>query len=99
MRQCFAQNYADKEYYLVDSLDLDELADPDIELLNSSLKLYHSSTEDTLKIQAINTICENMMHDDWIKYNQWIYNSTEKKIAENPSSLSLIHISEPTRPY
>jgi len=68
-----AQEFADKEYYLVDSLVLDELTKRDKQLLETSLKKYHSVKDDTNKINALNDICENMMHEDWEKYQFYQY--------------------------
>ncbi len=68
-----AQNYADKEYYLVDSLDLEQLSAEDQQLLETSLKQYHAAKEDTSRIKALNGICENMMAEDWKKYQFFQY--------------------------
>ena len=38
---CTAQQFADKEYYLVDSLNLRELSVPDKEVINNFLKKFH----------------------------------------------------------
>ncbi len=75
-----AQQFAEKEYYLIDSLVLEELSEPDLVLLNNSLKLYHSAKDDTNKINALNNICENMLHDAWVKYNMWVFDFTEEKL-------------------
>ena len=45
-----AQEFADKEYYLIDSLVLEELSEGDKELLKTSLDKYHSTKDDTIKI-------------------------------------------------
>lgn len=64
----YCHNYADPKYYLIDSLDLDELGKNDHGILEYSLKRYHKSTNDTGRILSLNGICENMMHKDWKKY-------------------------------
>lgn len=84
--QCFAQNYADKAYYLVDSLDLDALTESDKKLIETSLKEYHKTKDDTTKIKALNGICENMMHNDWSKYQFYQYKIIQKSLNKNPSS-------------
>ena len=78
-----AQEFADKKYYLVDSLVLENLTIEDKELLNSSLITYHKTKNDTSKINALNRICENMMHDDWIKYQKHQYQLIENELTVN----------------
>ncbi len=56
--QGLAQGYANKEYYLVDSLDLEDLPASDKELIEISLKEYHKAKDDTSKVNALNSICE-----------------------------------------
>ena len=52
----------------MDSLELKELMDGDRELLKTSLTMYHSAKDDTSKINALSSICENMIHEDWVKF-------------------------------
>jgi two-component sensor histidine kinase/Tfp pilus assembly protein PilF len=78
-----AQKYADKEYYLVDSLVLEELTEGDRELIDNSLKKYHSAEEDSSQINALNDICENVMHDDWSKFQFYQYELIKKLIKNN----------------
>jgi tetratricopeptide (TPR) repeat protein len=63
-----AQKFADREYYLVDSLVLEELSEADLNIVEASMKDFHGSKNDTGKIKALDNICENMMHEDWRKY-------------------------------
>ena len=81
----FNQNFADKDFYLIDSLKLNELSKGDIELLDSSLKLFREAQNDTSKINAIGIICENMMHADWVKYQRFQHNFIKEAKAKNPS--------------
>jgi tetratricopeptide (TPR) repeat protein len=76
----FTQEFADKEYYLVDSLELKQLTGADVELLETSLNKYHSAKDDTSKINALTAICENMMHDDWSKYQFFQYDLIKQKL-------------------
>ncbi len=69
----FSQNYANKDFYLIDSLLLSELEQPDSILLYNSLSQYHSSKRDTQKIDALTNICEGMMHESWEKYQIFQY--------------------------
>ena len=68
-----SQEFAEKEYYLVDSLVLEELPLEDLRLLDSCLKVHHTAKEDTTKIKALNGICENMIAEDWKKYQFYQY--------------------------
>ncbi|TXB64603.1 tetratricopeptide repeat protein [Vicingus serpentipes] len=79
------QNFADKTFYLIDSLDLDDLTKGDKELIDNSLKLFHSTKDDTLKIQSLSSICENMMHDDWEKYQYYQYSLIKNSLSKNTS--------------
>lgn len=82
-----AQNYADKEYFLIDSLDISKVSNQDKFLMDSCLSLYHSSKDDTAKITAITTIVEESWDNNvWPKYNLWIYNHSLKKLNESPNT-------------
>jgi tetratricopeptide (TPR) repeat protein len=78
-----AQKYADKAYYLVDSLVLEELTEGDKKLIDNSLKKYHSAKEDSSQINALDDICENMMHDDWSKFQFYQYELIKKLLKTN----------------
>jgi len=101
--QGIAQKFADKEYYLVDSLVLEGLSKGDSLLLEGSLKEYYLAKDDTGKINSLSDICENMMHEDWKKFqfiqNKLIQvalkkpiNKEEKKVLMNSYSASLNNI-------
>jgi len=80
-----AQTYADKNYYLVDSLDLSVLTKADRQLVDSCLKAFHAAKEDTSKVSVINYIVEESLDDNlWPKYNRWTYNFVQEKIANRP---------------
>ena len=83
--KCQAQNYADKKYYLVDSLVLDELSENDRHLLDSCLYVYHKAKDDTTRINALNNICENMINEDWTKYQFFQYELIKKEVKINKS--------------
>lgn len=85
-KQCFAQNFADKAYYLVDSLDLNALTEDDKKLIETSLKEYHIAKDDTSKINAIIDIVEESFDDNvYPKYNLWIYRFVQKSLLAHPS--------------
>ncbi len=81
----YSQNYGDKEYYLIDSLNLEELSVSDSGLIHRALEKYHSATKEIDKIKALGTITEGMMHGDWAKYNQFVLKAVEEKLATNLS--------------
>jgi len=77
------QTYADKNYYLIDSLNYEVLVDSEKKLIKSSLKAYHNTTQDSLKLKAINRIIEDSWNDNvWHKYNRWMYNFTKQELGE-----------------
>jgi tetratricopeptide (TPR) repeat protein len=80
----FSQQFADKNYYLVDSLILEEFGEDDRFLLDSCLNLYHASKHDTDKINALYGICEGMFHEDWGKYQLIHYELVQKTLNELP---------------
>jgi tetratricopeptide (TPR) repeat protein len=84
-----AQHFADKEYYLIDSLVLEELGEGDRTLMDSCLKVYHKAEHDTDKINALNGICENMMDDSWGKYQHIQLGIIQKAIASHLPALIL----------
>jgi len=54
-----AQDFADKKFYLVDSLVLASVHNRDIPLFDSTLALYHSAPHDTVKLQYLDFIIDN----------------------------------------
>ena len=76
-----SQTYASKEYYLVDSLNLDALAKTDRELIDKCLKTYYDSKLDINKIHALDHICQFMMHEDWSKYQFFQYSLIQKALS------------------
>lgn len=74
----FSQNFADKNYYLIDSLDLNTLSQGDRILIDSLLIEYHNEKEDSSKLNQLTTLislCENVV---WVKYNQILKNKAEE---------------------
>ena len=53
-----AQNYGDKKFYLIDSLNLDKISASDKELIDTSLTLYHLEKHDTSKLDLIEHIVD-----------------------------------------
>lgn len=71
--QTNGQTYADKKYYLVDSLELNKLSKDDKEIVNSALTKYHKTTKDSLRLKYINDIIELSWDEKvWTRYNSWM---------------------------
>ena len=83
-----SQNYAPKDYYLIDSLSLDNLTISDKEIINNSLILYHKAANDTSRIKALDNICENMMDDKWINYQYIQHQIIENGLENQPNETS-----------
>jgi serine phosphatase RsbU (regulator of sigma subunit)/tetratricopeptide (TPR) repeat protein len=82
-----AQEFADKEYYLVDSLVLEELTEGDRKLIDSCLKVFQNAKDDTSKVQAIGFLVEECVDDKvWPKYNLLVYSLVTTKLAAQPSA-------------
>ena len=82
-----AQNYADKSYYLVDSLDLSTLTESDLLIVDSCLKVFHNAEHDTVKVNAIGFIVEESLdYKLWPKYNFWVYDFVLDLLSTIPLS-------------
>lgn len=86
-----AQEFSDKDFFLVDSIILDELPSTEVKLLDSCLKKYHALKQDTDKVKIISfLIDESFSHKVWPKYNQWLIEFIESKSQlQNDSETSL----------
>ncbi len=81
-----AQKFAPKDYYLVDSLILDELFEQDRLLIDSCLMVYHEAKTDSNRLQAIHIIVEKSWGDNvWPKYNLWLYKTVEEHLKKELS--------------
>ncbi|MDG1476135.1 MAG: tetratricopeptide repeat protein, partial [Vicingaceae bacterium] len=82
----FCQKIADKEFYLIDSLVLEDLTENDRLILDSSLTVYFSAKSDTSKIAALTFICDNLVNDVWSDYqfvqNELIEEALQKDITK-----------------
>jgi len=77
------KNFLDKDYYLVDSLEFDQISKVDWHAIDSSLKVFYDSYVDTVKVEIIASLTNEVMDDKiWPKYNLWVKNYSEKKLTE-----------------
>ena len=68
------QNYADPEYYLIDSLDLSSANQIDSILVEKQLEKYHEARTDTGRALAISHIVDMSWDNNiWVPYNNWLY--------------------------
>jgi len=89
--QLYSQNYADKEYYLIDSLELNELSKYEIKLIDSSLVEFYNTELDTTKAKIINNLIVYLPNESvWSKYNNWLYDFTSIKLTDS----SQLHLEE-----
>jgi len=70
-----SQNYADKNFYLTDSLKLEPVKNSDRILLDSTLTLYHQTENDSLRLIYLSHIILECYSDDIMN----IYNEIVKK--------------------
>ena len=78
-----SQNFANKEFYLVDSLDLNELTNKDRQLIDSLLKEYHTTRIDSVKLGQLVGLISNCENEIWVKYNTLLKSKSEKLLKEN----------------
>lgn len=89
----FAQTFGDKDYFLIDSLNIRELSESDKSILNEALNKYHNAKHDSLRIEALELITENLMHDAWVKYNLLVKKTAEKNLLlAPPNNLKLKYL-------
>ena len=79
----FGQTYADKSYYLIDSLVLDELSEYDREILDMCIEGYHQYDDDTIKIRALFYLSTEMLHPIRNKYLDLEYQLVIQKLKPN----------------
>jgi len=86
----YSQSYADKNYYLIDSLVFDDLSSYDLNLIDSCLTVYHSDVHDTSKVAAIAALVSDCYDEVvWPKYNYWLLNFVKNKIPETDNDAAL----------
>ena len=79
----FGKEIADKSYYLVDSLVLEELTENDRLILDSCLNIFSLAKDDTSKITALNFIYDNLVNDVWSDYQFVQYELIEEILQKH----------------
>ncbi|MDP1803051.1 MAG: tetratricopeptide repeat protein [Bacteroidota bacterium] len=81
--------FLDKTFYLVDSIQKTATNTNDFILIDVNLKLYHSSSSDTSKLELLNEIIETCNDETiWSKYNRLMYDLSDK-LAQKEQTIFL----------
>ena len=84
------EQYADKHFYLVDSLNYSALDPANKILLDTTLNAYHTTNNDTLKLNLLNRLINNCTDEKtWPKYNSLLKNYCQRLLVihnEKPDS-------------
>jgi CHAT domain-containing protein/Tfp pilus assembly protein PilF len=84
--QTLGQKFADKNFYLVDSLEYDKVSAEYQYLIDNNLKWYHAAKTDVERVSYVNQIVKLCWDENvWPKYNQWVYEYTGAKLKEPQS--------------
>lgn len=80
------QSFSQDNYYLVDDLDKTVISESEIELVDSCLKLFYHSKNDTDKVNAVTVIIDESWDDNvWPKYNDWLNQFILDQLEEEKS--------------
>ena len=83
---CLFSNVTDtlsSGYLLLDSIPLGELNENDKKIIFSNLKLFHNSTNDTVQVKALESICENLNHPIWEEYERYTFEFIQNRLKSN----------------
>ncbi|MCW8969596.1 MAG: hypothetical protein OQK43_13680, partial [Flavobacteriales bacterium] len=86
-----AQEFADKKFYLVDSLNLESLTKEDKTVIDSSLTNYHNTKNDSIKLFQLNHLITNCENKIWMKYNDFLMKKSLKLIEKAKNNKTLIN--------
>ncbi|MEX1001385.1 MAG: CHAT domain-containing tetratricopeptide repeat protein [Crocinitomicaceae bacterium] len=77
------QKFADKEFYLVDSLAYDEVSREYQELIDGYLAMYHGADQPIRKLLYVNQIVKLCWDENvWPKYNRWVLNYSNQQLEK-----------------
>ncbi len=86
-----AQNFADKKFYLVDSLNLKTLSTKDRKTIDSLLTVYHKTKNDSIRLMQLNNLVSNCEDIIWMKYNEFIYKKSLNLISKSKNNTTLVN--------
>ncbi|MBA3663891.1 MAG: tetratricopeptide repeat protein [Bacteroidetes bacterium] len=79
--------YADKKYYLVDSIELSLLDKEDKNTLDSLITIYHQAKTDSVKLITLDRLTHLNDFNTWVKYNFLLLTETKKVLAKSSANL------------
>lgn len=83
-----AQNFEDKNYYLVDSLEFDSLSAKEFSFIKKSLSQFHQTQNDSVKLEIIfSVITESTNANIKRKYNLWAIDYVSKDKAKYTNTI------------
>lgn len=81
-RPAEAQEYAPKDQYLIDSLNLSTISDKDKHLIDSALALFGQCNGPVCQVGAISIIVQESWDINiWPRYNRWIHDFASVQLA------------------
>jgi serine phosphatase RsbU (regulator of sigma subunit)/Tfp pilus assembly protein PilF len=87
-----AQTFADKSFYLIDSLDLKTLTEKDRVLIDTLLQEYHESKEDTSKLNCLNVLISECDNEIWVQYNNLLITKSKQLINKESKNIYKKHL-------
>jgi serine phosphatase RsbU (regulator of sigma subunit) len=82
----YSQNYGDKKFYLVDSLDLDKVSEEYMILLDTNLVAFHSTSNDSLRLHRLGNIVMSCWDINiWPKYNDIYHDLARQELRRDTS--------------
>lgn len=72
-----AQNFADKDFYLLDSLNINTINQSDKLIIDSLLGEYHKSKSDTTKLNQLTVLISSCEDEVWVRYNSLLKEKAE----------------------
>ena len=76
----------DDNFYLIDSLNIQKLSQHDKDLLDSVLKMYHATKNDTVRLKALEIISEKLWSPQWIQYNDLMHQYARRCLDEHSAN-------------
>ncbi len=74
--------FADRSFYLIDSLQWEKVSEQDRAMIDSVLELYHREQRDTAKVKLLDYIIESCWDDEiWPRYNHFLHEFVKQRLA------------------
>lgn len=99
VKTSFGQKFADKKFYLVDSLDLNSLNNSDRKNIDSLLAEYHRLDDDSLKLDQLTVLISNCDNNIWVAYNDILKKQAENLIRKSNKSVYKKHLASAYNNY